>query len=354
MGAQYAAHPSEPFVMFVVNDPLQNRANMSKNEFTLKPTRMRTHPHTTRSRLMLEVASALVNRRDWNLLQARISLREQGADGWPLTLFGSDSPATIHEVAAGIIQFAMINPGMILKVAALGQAPFKEPIPLRIIAVLPALDQMIFAVKQETGLKSIADIRERKFPLKLSLRGQPDHSLQVIIDHVCSAAGFALNDIVNWGGEVRYDGGMPYGDNRIGAVHRGEINAIFDEGATAWGNMALELGMTFLSLDEAILQRLESVGLRRGLIEKKNFPTLADDVPTLDFSGWPIYTILSTPDVLVRDFCRALEESKARIPWAKDEPLPLAQMVRDTPEGHLEVPLHPAAETFWRERDYLQ
>ena len=67
---------------------------MSDNEFTLKPTRMLTHPHTTRSRLMLEVASALVNRRDWPLLQARVSLREQGSDDWPLTLFGSDSPGT--------------------------------------------------------------------------------------------------------------------------------------------------------------------------------------------------------------------------------------------------------------------
>jgi TRAP-type uncharacterized transport system substrate-binding protein len=326
---------------------------MSKDEFTLKPTRMRTHPHTTRSRLMLEVASALVNRRDWNLLQARISLREQGADGWPLTLFGSDSPATIDEVAAGKVQFAMINPGMILKVAALGQAPFKEPIPLRIIAVLPALDQMVFAVKQGTGLKTITDIRDRRFPLKLSLRGQPDHSLQVIINHVCAAAGFTLDDVVSWGGEVRYDAGMAYGENRIGAVHRGEIEAIFDEGASAWGNMALELGMTFLSLDEAMLQRLEAVGLRRGTIEKKSFPKLSADVPTLDFSGWPIYTIESTPATLVKDFCRALDESKARIPWAKDEPLPMRQIVRDTDEGHLEVPLHSAAQQFWRERGYL-
>jgi TRAP-type uncharacterized transport system substrate-binding protein len=326
---------------------------MSKNELTLKPTRMRTHPHTTRSRLMLEVASALVNRRDWDLLQARISLREQGSDGWPLTLFGSDSPATIDEVAAGKVQFAMINPGMILKVAALGQAPFKEPIPLRIIAVLPALDQMVFAVKQETGLKTITDIRDRKFPLKLSLRGQPDHSLQVIINHVCAAAGFTLEDIVSWGGQVRYDAGMAYGENRIGAVHRGEIDAIFDEGASAWGNMALELGMTFLSLDEAMLQRLESVGLRRGTIEKKSFPKLSANVPTLDFSGWPIYTLDSTPDALVRDFCRALDESKERIPWAKNEPLPIKQIVRDSDEGHLEVPLHPAAAQYWREQGYL-
>ena len=326
---------------------------MSDNEFFLKPTRMRTHPHTTRSRLMLEVASALVNRRDWPYLQARISLREQGAEEWPLTLFASDSPATIYEVAAKKVQFAIINPGMILKLAALGSAPFNELLALRIIAVLPSRDQMVFAVKSDTGLNSFSEIRERRFPLKVSLRRQPDHSLHIIVDHVLAAAGFSLSDIVSWGGEVRYDAGMAYGNNRIGAVHRGEIHAIFDEGASTWGNMALELGMGFLPLEQELLERLEAVGLRRAVIEKKDFPELAADVPSLDFSGWPIYTHLGTPDSLVIDFCEALEASKDRIPWAEEGPLPLAQMARDTPEGHVEVPLHPAAARFWRDRGYL-
>jgi TRAP-type uncharacterized transport system substrate-binding protein len=175
----------------------------------------------------------------------------------------------------------------------------------------------------------------------------------VIVDHVFKAAGFSLDDLVSWGGTVRYDAGMAYGTNRIGAMQRGEIDAIFDEGATAWGNMALELGMTFLSLDETILQRLEAVGLRRGVMERRHYPKLVADVPTLDFGGWPIYTHRDTPDSLVADFCAALEASKDHIPWAKDEPLPIAQMVRDTPEGHLEVPLHPAAERYWREHGYL-
>jgi TRAP-type uncharacterized transport system substrate-binding protein len=325
----------------------------SRDEISLKPTRMRTHPHTTRSRLMLEVASALVNRRDWPYLQAKVSLREQGSDEWPVTLFGSDSPAAIWEVASGKVQFAIINPSMILKMAALGSPPFTEPLPLRTIAVLPSSDQMVFAVTAASGLKSFADIREQRFPLKISLRGQPDHSLHVITKHVLAAAGLSLDDIVSWGGEVRYDKGMPYGENRIGAVQRGEIHAVFDEGASTWGNMALELGMTFLPVQAEPMKRLERLGLRSGLIGRTNFPKLSRDVSSIDFSGWPIYTREDTPDRLVTDFCRALEASKDRIPWAQDAPLPLAQMVRDTPEGHLEVPLHPAAERFWHECAYI-
>src|SRR5574342_519792 len=74
--------------------------------------------------------------------------------------------------------------------------------------------------------------------------------------------------------------------------------------------------------------------------------------PTLDFSGWPIYTHRETADMLVRDLCRALEASKERIPWSEHAPLPLAQMVRDTSDGHLEMPHHPAAEKFCRDRGY--
>lgn len=331
---------------------VEDSGSMSE-ETILKPTRLRTHPHTTRSRLMLEVASRFVSRREFPYLQARVSLREQGSNEWPLNLFAGDSPATVREVAAGNVQFAIINPSMMLKLAVLGSAPFQAPVPLRVIAVLPSLDHMVFAVKRETGLATFSDIRERKFPLRVSLRRQPDHSLHAIIDHVMKAAGLSLEDIVSWGGNVRYDAGMAYGNNRIGAMQRGEIDAIFDEGASAWGNMALELGMTFLSLDETILQRLEPVGLRRGLIERKNFPKLGADMPTLDFSGWPIYTHENTADSLVTDFCAALEASKEQIPWAQDAPLPLEQMVRDTPEGHLEIPLHPAAERFWHECGYL-
>ena len=53
--------------------------------------------------------------------------------------------------------------------------------------------------------------------------------MHAIVDHVLKAAGFSLDDIVSWGGKVVYDAGMAYGPNRIGAMQRGEINAIYDK-----------------------------------------------------------------------------------------------------------------------------
>ena len=132
-----------------------------------------------------------------------------------------------------------------------------------------------------------------------------------------------------------------------------EINAIFDEASSAWGNEALDLGMRLLPLDEPLLQRMEAVGFRRATLAKSQFPKLPQDVPTLDFSGWPIYTRAETPGDLVTRFCRGLEARADKVPWEEEGPLPLERMVRDTPAGPLDVALHPAAERYWRERGVL-
>ena len=321
---------------------------------TTSGPRRSTAPVTVRSRLVLEVASELAGTQGWPYQQARISLREQGADGWPLAFFGSDSPTGIDEVARGQAQVAIVNPASVLTLAVRGSGPFKEPLPLRAIVVIPSGDQLAFAVTGATGLTSLADIRERRFPLKVSLRGQQDHSVHLVVKEVLSAAGFSLDDIVAWGGEVRYDPGLPGVPNRIGAVERGEIHAIFDEAVNSWTNRALELGMRFLPLEEPLLQHLEGLGFRRAVIAKADYPKLPGDVPALDFSGFPVFTHADTPDEVITAFCNALETRRDRIPLQREDTLPLEQMVKDTPEGPLDIPLHPAAERFWRQRGYLR
>jgi NMT1-like family len=318
------------------------------------PTKRRTIGRDTiRSHLVLEVASELVDRPEWPYRQARINLREQGGETWPVCLFGSDAPATIDQVARGELQVAIINPAAPLALALRGKGPFKSPIPLRAITVIPSPDQLAFAVTQRTGLKSLHDIRERRFPLRVSIRGQMDHSLHLVVKEVLSAAGFSLDDVVSWGGQIRYDVGLPKSPNRLGAVQRGEADMIIDEAVRSWLDTALESEMRILPFDEPLLERLEELGFRRAVISKASYAKLKEDVPTLDFSGFPVYTHVNVPDAIVTSICSALEARKEKIPWQEEGPLPLDRMCRDTPEGPLNIPLHPAAERFWRERGYL-
>jgi TRAP-type uncharacterized transport system substrate-binding protein len=268
-------------------------------------------------------------------------------------MFGSDGPAAIDEVARGELQVAIINPAAPLALALSGKGPFKSPIPLRAITVIPSPDQLAFAVTESTDLKSLQDIRDRRFPLRISIRGQMDHSLHLVVREVLSAAGFSLDDVISWGGQIRYDAGLPNSPTRLGAVQRGEADMIIDEAVRSWVNAAVESNMRILPFDEPLLERLEALGFRRAAIPKASYTALKEDVPTLDFSGFPVYTHVNVPDTIVTSICSALEARKEQIPWQEEGPLPLNRMCRDTPEGPLNIPLHPAAERFWRDRGYL-
>jgi hypothetical protein len=110
--------------------------------------------------------------------------------------------------------------------------------------------------------------------------------------------GFSLEDIESWGGQVRYDRGLPNGVStsgknieltRIDLAKRGDVDAIFDEAVNSWVGLALDAGMRILPLKESVVEKLESMGFRRSYIKKERWPKLPADVLALDFSGWPIY-----------------------------------------------------------------
>ena len=122
------------------------------------------------------------------------------------------------------------------------RSPFKAAIPLRAITIIPSPDQLAFAVTERTGVKSLREIRERRLPLRVSMRGQRDHALHPVVNEVLAAAGFSLDDIAAWGGHVRYDDGLPMKDNRFGAMRRGEVDMIVDEAVRSWANSALDAG----------------------------------------------------------------------------------------------------------------
>ncbi len=302
---------------------------------------------------MLEVAAEVLGAAGWPYRDVRISLSAPGSAGGTISFSGGADLTAIDEVTQGQVQVSIINPAAVLTVALRGKGPYEQPVPLRAIAVMPSPDQIGFAVTGDSGLRSLADIKEQRFPLKVSLRGNRNHTVHLFIRELLSAAGFSLDDVEAWGGEVRYDQGMPEAPTRIGAVERGEIDAIFDEAVPDWGERALELGMRFMPLEEPLLRHMENLGFRRAVLAKATYPGLPEDVPTLDFSGWTVFTRDDAPDEVVTAVCGALEARRDRLVVESGEPLPLEQMVRDTPAGPLDIPLHPAAERYWRQLGYL-
>jgi TRAP-type uncharacterized transport system substrate-binding protein len=200
----------------------------------------------------------------------------------------------------------------------------------------------------------LGDLKRTRYPLRVSLRGQPDHSVHLICNHVLRAFGISFDDIVSWGGKVVYTEGMPHGPDRLGAVERGELDAVWDEALPLFAPQSIQLGMRFLAIDEPELKALEADGLMRAAITNEEYPGLGETVWTVDFSGWPVFCLASAPDEMIYNFCAGLDARRDRIPWYGEGPMPLDQLCKDSKEGPLYLPLHPGAERFWRERGYLR
>jgi TRAP-type uncharacterized transport system substrate-binding protein len=312
------------------------------------------NPNTTRSSVVLQMAAELVADRNQPLRQAKVLLREGNGDDWPLSLFGSATIEGIEEVVQRRSALGIVNPSTALRMAYLGTGPFKSPQPVRTLTVLPTEDQMVFAVKRETGLTTFEEIGERRFPLKVSTRGTPGHSLHFMLDAIATAAGFSFEKLRGWGGELSREGSFPNANGpKAAALARGEFQAFFEEGADEWLPLALGAGMIPLPLGEETVRKLEAIGFRRAKILKARYPQLPADVLTVSFSGWPVFVHAELPDELVSRLCAALDARKHLVPWQGEGPLPVERMCRDSAATPIDVPLHPGAERFWRERGYL-
>jgi TRAP-type uncharacterized transport system substrate-binding protein len=254
-----------------------------------------------------------------------------------------------EEVAkGGGVDLAFVNPSALLTQAYRGVGLFKTPLPVRIIASYPSWDRFVFAVHPRTGIRSLADIKAKRYPLRASVREDPTHSTHVLIEQAFALHGFSLSDIESWGGHLVLCGG-PSDKRRLEPMARGEIDAVFDEGIKVWLDEALAAGLVPLELNEDEFAAMGELGWRRVRLPKARVPRLVKEIDALDFSGWPIYANASLPEQTAYDVCAALAAREAEIPWEKDSDGSALHMVSDTETTPMDVPLHPGAERWYRE-----
>jgi len=316
-----------------------------------------TNPNVTRSRLVLEIASEMAGGAAADAVPdyilPEVSFRHSRT-GKRVRFSASSSAAGIFAVAQREADLAMINPAAVLAVARNGQGLFKEPMPVAAIAVIPSWDQFVFAVRPETKLARFEDIPARKAKLRVLMRGTADHSLHHMFDDVAAAAGFSRHHIAAWGGSIDKRGSVPWPyTDTFKALIEGRVDAVFDEAAHSWVPQALDAGIKILPLAEATVQKLEAMGYRRAVLPRTAYPKLSADVLTLDFSGWTAFVHADADDALVTQICTSLDARKANIPWEEPGALPVARMTREAPDTPQMVPLHRAAEKFWKGLDYL-
>jgi TRAP-type uncharacterized transport system substrate-binding protein len=175
-----------------------------------------------------------------------------------------------------------------------------------------------------------------------------------MLEDIFQAAGFSTAELISWGGEIHKVGHIPRPTtDKFKSLVAGEITGVFDEGVHGWADDVTPAGLVALKMEDETIAKLEEIGYRRDCLTKARYPTLPEDIPTLDFSGWPIFVREDADDGTVRRICAGLQDRRDLIPWEGEGPLPLDQMCINTPEAPLGMPLHPAAEAFWKDQGYL-
>ncbi len=283
-------------------------------------------------------------------IRVALDAREVKA-GRPNLTFATDTARSPLAVARGEADLSFFNPSAYLAMAVRGVGPFTEPLSLRTIATFPSWDRMGFAVSARTGLESLSAIRERRYPLRVSVRGLDTDTTRFVVDEVLASLGFSLRDIEAWGGSI-HRAGTPGDRSRLDGVADGSIEAIFDEGINAW-RAALAHGMRFLPVAPETARRMEELGWRTPVIPRGWDTGVDADVPAIDFSGWPLYTRADMPDEIAYRICKSLDAARSRIPFDSDRPVELADLCTDSDEAPLGAPVHPGAERYYREMGAL-
>jgi TRAP-type uncharacterized transport system substrate-binding protein len=290
-------------------------------------------------------------------LTLSLSPRGKQEDCFSLS-FAADSFREIKLLAEGKLSVAWINPSASVTLAYRGTGPLRGRVPLRVIATFPSWDVMGFAVHESTGIASLEQIQRERFPLRLSTGpiGKPDlieSPVTFMVHAALQAAGFSVADLRRWGGTVQAVSRPSHPDRRAG-IESGKINAVFDEGIKSWGQSALDHGFRYLPIDGPVLKRLKALGYRPGVVPKSQFKGLAADVPTVDFSGWPMVVRADMPNDVAYALCEALEARRKTIPTDNFRPLRIADLCANGDEAPFDVPLHPGAKRFYRDRGYLK
>ena len=260
----------------------------------------------------------------------------------PSLRLATGSAILAHEVVKGGVEMAFVNPSAMLTQAYRGVGLFSEPLPVRIVGSFPSYDRFVIGVRKSLGLRSLADVKKDRYPLKISIREDPTHSTLVLIEQLFAYYGFTLADLEAWGGTIQRIGG-PGADGRLNGLRTGTIDAVFDEGIPAWLDLALGNGYVPLELDVDAFAHMTALGWRRVILPKSRFPQLAADCACIDFSGWPLYTAASLPDDVAYDVCGAFAARADQMVWEESTYTGIDQVFTETDATPMDVPMHPGA-----------
>jgi len=259
----------------------------------------------------------------------------------------------IRWITSGRAQIGATTPHL-LKTAIKGINEFKGEIhkDLTCIATVRRPNWIALAVKHETGITDLRDVKKRKYPLRIVAQNIGKGS---ILDTVLGHHGITLEEIEAWGGRaVKWSTrllGKGYIREEMMDMMLGNIYLGYTPHTSFWYDATVLHDMRFLSFDEALIKKLMSkYGYTRSTLPHGLFRGVDRDIPTVTNESICIYCLKDQPEALVRLIAEELDKNSDLFKCARSVFYYEREEVWKSPV----VPLHPAAEEYYQEKGYIR
>jgi uncharacterized protein len=253
------------------------------------------------------------------------------------TTFRPDAPIDFGITTADIVRAAYDGDRVYKK-----DGPLKN---LRHIARIESPSYLMVAVVKSSGISDLRQISEKKMPVRMMIGNGGE-----LVQGTLAYYGITEKEVKTWGGKALAGNAMfknPDFDVIIGV---GTLSN-YPEG-NMWYEMSQRKDLVFLQIPEDLRQKLAADN-RAELVDLpfRYLRGVGDDPhPTVGVSGHSVYGRDDLPDQFVYDIAKGLDDQHGLLKWASQ---PFSYDPGTVWDGR-GVPLHPAAERYYRERSYLR
>jgi para-nitrobenzyl esterase len=242
------------------------------------------------------------------------------------------------------VDFGVTSPA-ILASAYEGNGGYAEDGPyrnLRLIAKIEDPRLLLVAVKAGSAITDLAQIRERRLPVKILSRGG-----ERILEHY----GLTPEAVETWGGSIGRPSGLDYSldfDVLIGT----NASPANNPESSFWPAYAYLHDLRFLDLPEVLLDELIAEGgteLERVVARWGYLRGVDRAISTVGSSGQVVFARADTGEQAVYDVAKAIDQHHGALRWF----IRPYSYDPETVWRTRSVPLHPGAERYYREQGYL-
>ncbi|WP_067727013.1 TAXI family TRAP transporter solute-binding subunit [Oceanobacillus damuensis] len=276
------------------------------------------------------------------------SIRREN-DGAAITVEPGGIVENPPTVGTGVVPYGL-SYAMTTYAAYTGQEPYTESYEdLRAVSVIIPSNYYQFLVRASEPYDSIAEIVEHQVPIRLAV-DQKGSAGEIITRNIFQEYGVTYEDIISWGGSVDYLSGSKtfemMADNRLDVTGDAVSAPSGDiiEAATA-------TDMKMLSLDQQTIQSVgEELGVESGMIKAGTYSFMEKDIDTISTPAILI-THKDVPEDEVYEITRSIFDN---FDYLRNVHQEFENLTEENMMDVGNVPLHPGAEKFFREKGLMK